>query len=164
MTPSRPYWNYNSVTVQSTAVEALGGGGKQTGTQEEIRPFIRKQKEAGADLVKIYAAGGMRQGKMTLSQEQLNAACDEAKKQGLRTLVHAFREAVRAATLAGCTQVEHGVGATDDDLKVMAEKGTYLDPQAGLLWENYLLNANKFAGTPFFPKTVEGFAPMNDAL
>ena len=69
---------------------------------------------------------------MTLSQEQLNAACDEAKKQGLRTLVHAFRDAVRAATLAGCTQIEHGVGATDDDLKLMAEKGTYLDPQAGL--------------------------------
>jgi len=40
-------------------------------------------------------------GGMTLSQEQLNAACDEAKKQGLRTLVHAHKEAVRAATLAG---------------------------------------------------------------
>jgi imidazolonepropionase-like amidohydrolase len=92
-----------------TAVEALGGG-EQTGTQEEIRAFIRKQKQAGADLITIYAAGGMRHGKMTLSQKQLNAACDEAKKQGLRTIVHAFREAVRAATLAGCTQIEHGVG------------------------------------------------------
>jgi imidazolonepropionase-like amidohydrolase len=145
-----------------TAVEALVGRGEKTGTQEEIRAFIRQQKEEGADLIKIYAAGGMRQGGMTLSQEQLNAACDEAKKQGLRTLVHAFREAVRAATVAGCTQIEHGVGATDDDLKLMAEKGIYLDPQAGLLWENYVLNANRFAGTPFFPKTVEGFAPMKD--
>jgi imidazolonepropionase-like amidohydrolase len=44
----------------------------------------------------------------------------------------------------------------------MAEKGMYLDPQAGLLWENYVLNANKFAGTPFFPKTIEGFAPMKE--
>jgi imidazolonepropionase-like amidohydrolase len=145
-----------------TAVGALVGHGAQTGTPEEIRAFIRKQKEAGADLIKIYAAGGFSQGGMTLSQEQLNAACDEAKKQGLRTLVHAFRDAVRGATLAGCTQIEHGVGATDDDLKLMVEKGTYLDPQAGLLWENYVLNANRFAGTPFFPKTVEGFAPMKD--
>jgi len=63
---------------------------------------VQKQKEAGADLIKIYASEGARQGGMTLSQEQLNAACDEAKKQGLRTLVHAYREAVRAAT-AGCT-------------------------------------------------------------
>src|SRR5262249_39060858 len=76
----------------------------------------------------------------------------------------AFREAVRAATLAGCTEVEHGLGATDDDLKLMAEKGTYFDPQAGLLIETYLLNADKYAGTPFFPKTVEGFAPMKDIL
>jgi imidazolonepropionase-like amidohydrolase len=145
-----------------TAVEGLAGRGEQTGTPEEIRALIRKRKEAGADLIKIYAAGGMRQGGMTLSHDQLDAACDEARKLGLRTLVHAFREAVRAATLARCTQIEHGVGATDDDLKQMAEEGIYLDPQAGLLWENYLQNKEKFAGTPFFPKTVEEFAPMKD--
>jgi imidazolonepropionase-like amidohydrolase len=153
-----------------TAVEPLTGRGEQTGTPDEIRAFVRKQKKAGADLIKIYASGGMRQGRMTLSQEQLNAACDEAKKQNLRTLVHAFRDAVRAATLAACTQVEHGLGATDDDLKLMAEKGTYFDPQAGLLLETYLLNKANYAGTPFYPKTEEGFAsfaeilPMNHEL
>jgi imidazolonepropionase-like amidohydrolase len=147
-----------------TAAEPLTGRGEQTGTPEEIRALVRKQKEAGADLIKIYASGGMRQGGMTLSQEQLNAACDEAKKQGLRTLVHAFREAVRAATLAGCTEIEHGLGASDEDLKLMAEKATYFDPQAGLLIETYLLNADKYAGTPFFPKTAAGFAPMKDIL
>ena len=147
-----------------TGIEALSGRGEQTGTPDEIRAYVRKQKEAGADLIKIYAAGGMLQGRMTLSQEQLNAACDEAKKQGLRTLVHAYREAVRAATLAGCTQIEHGLGATDDDLKLMAEKGTYFDPQAGLLLETYLLNKDKYVGTPFFPKTEEGFAAMEKIL
>jgi imidazolonepropionase-like amidohydrolase len=99
---------------------------------------------------------------MTLSQEQLNAACDEAKKQGLRTLVHAYKDAVRAATLAGCTEVEHGTMATDDDLKLMAEKGTYLDPQAGLVIENYLLNKEKYLGTPGY--TEEGFAAMTKIL
>jgi len=153
-----------------TVVEALSGQGEKTGTPDEIRAFVRKQKEAGADLIKIYASGGMRQGAMTLSQEQLNAACDEAKKQGLRTLVHAYRDAVRAATLAGCTEIEHGLGATDSDLKLMAEKGTYFDPQAGLLLETYLLNKDKYAGTPFYPATEEGFAvfekilPMNHEL
>src|SRR4029434_10368222 len=101
------------------------------------------------DLIKIYASGGLSSGGMTLSQEQLNAACDEAKKQGLRTLVHAFREAVRAATVADCTQIEHGVGATDDDLKLMAEKGMYLDPQAGLLWQKYVLTASHIPGPPY---------------
>jgi imidazolonepropionase-like amidohydrolase len=147
-----------------TAVDWLMGQGEKTGTPEEIRAFIRKQKEAGADLIKIRASGGMRQGAMTLSQEQLKAACDEAKKQGLRTLVHAFRDAVPAATLAGCTQIEHGLGATDDDLKLMAERGTYFDPQAGLLLENYLTNKDKYVGTPYFPATKEGFAVFEEIL
>ena len=106
-----------------TAIEPLEGKGASTGTPDEIRAFVRKQKAAGADLIKIFASKSIRQGGgMTLSWEQLSAACDEAKKQGLRTLVHAYKEAVRAATLAGCTEVEHGTLATDDDLKLMAEK------------------------------------------
>ena len=147
-----------------TSLEPLTGQGEKTGTPDEIRAWVGKQKEAGADLIKIFASGGMRQGGMTLSQEQLNAACDEAKKQGLRTLVHAYREAVPASTLAGCTQVEHGLGATEDDLKLMAQKGTYFDPQAGLLLKNYLENKEKYVGTPYFPKTLEGFAPMEQII
>jgi imidazolonepropionase-like amidohydrolase len=146
-----------------TAVEPLSGRGEQTGTPDEIRAFVRKQKQAGADVIKIFASQSIRQGGgMTLSQEQLNAACDEAEKQGLRTLVHAYKDAVRAATLAGCTQIEHGTMATDDVLKLMAEKGTYLDPQAGLVIENYLLNKEKYLGTPGY--TEEGFAAMERVL
>ncbi|MGA2856300.1 MAG: amidohydrolase family protein [Candidatus Sulfotelmatobacter sp.] len=146
-----------------TAVEPLEGRGDATGTPDEIRAFVRKQKAAGADLIKIFASKSIRQGGgMTLSQEQLNAACDEARKQGLRSLVHAYKEAVRAATLAGCTEIEHGTLATDDDLKLMAEKGTYLDPQAGLVIENYLLNKEKYLGTSGY--TAEGFTAMEKIL
>jgi imidazolonepropionase-like amidohydrolase len=146
-----------------TANQPLAGQGERSGTPDEVRAFIRKQKEAGADLIKLFAAQSIRQGGgMTLSQDQLNAACDEAKKVGLRTLVHAYKDAVRAATLAGCTQIEHGTLATDDDLKLMAAKGTYLDPQAGLVIENYLLNKEKYLGTPGY--TAEGFAAMERIL
>jgi imidazolonepropionase-like amidohydrolase len=145
-----------------TAVETLSGRGEQTGTPDEIRAFVRKQKEAGADLIKIYASGGMTRGTMTMSQEQLNAACDEAKKQGLRSLVHSFRDAVRAATLAGCTEVEHGLGATDDDLKLMAERGTYIDPQAGLLLETYLQYKDRYLAAPYY--TEESFAAMKGLI
>jgi imidazolonepropionase-like amidohydrolase len=137
-----------------TSAEPLFGRGEQTGTPDEIRAFVRKQKEGGADLIKIFAAGSVRRPQMLLSQEQLNAACDEAKKLGLRTLVHAYKDAVRAAVLAGCTQIEHGPLATDDDLKLMEQKGVWLDPQAGLVMENYLLNKDKFSGTPGYPEEV----------
>src|SRR3989441_8468750 len=82
-----------------TAVEVLIGRGEQTGTPNEIRAFVRKQKAAGAGVIKMTASGSMLQGEKTLSQEQLGADCDEGKTQGLRTLVHAYRDAVRAATL-----------------------------------------------------------------
>lgn len=145
-----------------TAIDPLMGRGEQTGTPDEIRAFVRKQKQAGADLIKIYASGGMTRGAMTMSQEQLNAACDEARKQGLRSLVHAYRDAVRAAAIAGCTEVEHGLGASDDDLKFMAERGTYLDPQAGLLLETYLQNKDRYLAPPYY--TEEGFAAMKGLI
>ncbi len=99
---------------------------------------------------------------MTLSFEQLSAACDEAKKQGLRTLVHAYKEAVMAATLAGCTEVEHGTFATSEDLKAMAEKGTYFDPQAALVIDNYLQHKEQYLGTEGY--TAEGLAAMEKVL
>lgn len=147
-----------------TSAEPLDGKGPETGTPEEIRAFVRKQKEAGADVIKIFASYSTRRPDPTLSPEQLSAACDEAKKLGLRTLVHAYKDGGREATLAGCTEVEHGVLMTDDDLRLMAEKGTYLDPQAGLVWENYLLNKDKFVGTPGYPASLEGFASMESLI
>ena len=145
-------------------VEPLLGRGEQTGTPEEVRAFVRKQKDAGADFLKIYASGGMRQTAQTIPQVVLDAACDEARKVGLRTLVHANYEAVHGAIAASCTQIEHGLGATDVDLHAMAEKGIYFDPQAGQLIQNYLDNRARYAGTPFFPKTPQEFEPMKELL
>jgi imidazolonepropionase-like amidohydrolase len=145
-------------------VEPLIGRGEQTGTTEEVRAFVRKQKESGADFLKIYASGGMRQTAQTIPQAALDAACDEARKVGLRSLVHANYEAVHGAIAAGCTQVEHGLGASDADLHAMAEKGIYFDPQAGQLIQNYLDNRERYAGTPYFPKTPQEFESMKELL
>jgi imidazolonepropionase-like amidohydrolase len=146
-----------------TAVQPLEGNGEATGAPDEIRAFVRKQKAAGADLIKIFASKSIRLGGgMTLSQEQLNAACDEAKKQGLRTLVHAYKDAVRAATLAGCTEIEHGTLANDDDLRLMANKGVYFDPQCGLVLENYMLYKDRYLGTSGY--TQAGFDAMEQII
>ena len=145
-------------------VEPLVGRGEQTETTEEVRAFVRKQKESGADFLKIYASGGMRQTTQTIPQAALDAACDEARKLGLRSLVHANYEAVHGAIAAGCTQVEHGLGATDADLHAMAEKGIYFDPQAGQLIQNYVDNRERYAGTPYFPKTPQEFESMKELL
>src|ERR1044071_2917001 len=132
-------------------------------TPEQIRETVRKLKADGADLVKIFASRSIRQGgTRTLSDEQLQAACSEAKAQGLRTLVHAYRDAVRAAANAGCTEVEHGTYATQEDLDAMAQHGTFFDPQVGLVIHNYLDNKQKFLGVGTY--TEEGFAKMQEVL
>src|SRR5262249_43098769 len=78
-------------------------------TQEQIRDFVRKVKADSGDVLKIFASRSIRQGGVrTLSDEQLKVACDEARAQGLRSVVHAYKDAVKASADAGCTEVEHG--------------------------------------------------------
>jgi imidazolonepropionase-like amidohydrolase len=120
-------------------------------TLDQIREQVREVKQDGGDLIKIFVSKPMREGGgRTLNDDQLAAACSEAKAIGLRSLVHAYRDGSRAATVAGCTEVEHGILATPDDLKLMAERGTYFDPQAGLVLHNYMDNWQHFEGTGGF--------------
>jgi imidazolonepropionase-like amidohydrolase len=146
-----------------TAIRPLSGGGRGNRTPEEIRAYVDQDKAMGADLIKIFASESIRTGgKPTLTQEQLNAACDEAHKDGLRTLVHAYGDAVRMSVSAGCTEVEHGMLMDLADLKLMAEHGTYFDPQAGLVQNNYFDHAKEYLGTPGY--TEEGFDAMRKVL
>jgi imidazolonepropionase-like amidohydrolase len=132
-------------------------------TPEQIREAVRKLKADGADVIKIFASNSIRQGgTRTLNDEQLQAACGEAKAVGLRSVVHAYRDAVRAAAKAGCTEVEHGTYATQEDLDAMAAHGTFFDPQVGLVIHNYLENKQKFLGGGTY--TEEGFAKMQEVL
>lgn len=130
----------------------------------ELRAQVRKLKDEGADLIKIFASRSIRDGgAQTLSDEQLRAACGEAKLVGLRTLVHAHSaESMRATALAGCTQIEHGVFATPEVLKLLAERGVYFDPNIGVVLQNYLRNKAKFLGIGNY--TEEGFAHMEKAI
>ena len=43
-------------------VTSLGSMSERTGGPDEIRAYIRKQKEAGADLIKIFASKSIREG------------------------------------------------------------------------------------------------------
>jgi len=131
---------------------------ENTGTPEEIRAFVRKVKADGADLVKLFASKSSREGGgQTMTDAQIQAACAEAKAAGLRTWVHAHSpSSVRAATLAGCTAVTHGSQVTDAELKLMQERGTYFEPNIGLVSQNYLENKSRYFGIGNFNE--EGFA------
>ena len=143
---------------------SLGQISRASLTTEEIRAQVRERADAGADVIKIFASRSIRDGgEPTLSQEQLDAACGEAKTLGLATLVHAHSpESIRRAALAGCTQVEHGIFADADALRLMAERGTWFDPNVGVVLQNYLENKAKFLGIGNYSE--EGFAQMEKGL
>lgn len=140
------------------------GSLNERSSADELRTRIRELKTRGADVIKLFASKSIRDGGgATMSQEQLNAACDEGHKQGLRVLVHAHAaDAVKAAVLAGCDQVEHGVFVTDEVLALMAQRGTYYSPQCGLVFRNYLGNKRYFEGIGNY--NAEGFAAMEKAI
>ncbi len=132
-------------------------------TPQELREYVRRKKAEGADLIKIFASASIRDGgAATLSQEQLDAVCSEARSQGLRTMIHAqSAESMIRAARARCTVVEHGVLATQEAFTTLAQNGVWFDPNIGLNFPNYFENKPHFLGLGNY--TEEGFAAMEKA-
>lgn len=136
----------------------------QRGSPDTLRALVRQRKQQGADLIKLFASASIRDGgKQSLTDEQIAAVCQEAKAQGLRTIVHAHdAPSVKAVVLGGCNQVEHGVFVDQADLDLMAARGVYFDPQCALVFTNYLDNRAKYDGIGNY--NAEGFAAMEKAI
>jgi imidazolonepropionase-like amidohydrolase len=132
----------------------------ESGDPAKLRALVRERKAQGADFIKLFASKSIREGGgQTMTDAQLQAACGEAKSLGMRTLVHAHSaSSVKAATLAGCTSIEHGAYVTDEVFDLMAQHGTYYDPNIGVVLQNYLENKPKYFGIGNYNE--EGFAFM----
>jgi imidazolonepropionase-like amidohydrolase len=137
---------------------------ENSGTPDEIREKVRQLKKDGADVIKIFASASIRDGgKQTMTDAQLQAVCGEANTLGMRTMVHAHSpESITASVNAGCQQIEHGVFATDEVLKLMADKGIYFDPNVGVVLQNYLRNRVHYEGIGNY--NAEGFTYMEKGL
>jgi imidazolonepropionase-like amidohydrolase len=133
-------------------------------TPEQIREFVRKVAADGADLIKMFASKSFRDGGgATLSDQQIQAACSEAKAVHLRAIVHVYGpDTIKAVSAAGCTSVEHGTLATPEVLQFLADHGTYFDPNIGLVAQNYLEHRANFLGIGNY--TEEGMAAMQQSI
>jgi imidazolonepropionase-like amidohydrolase len=135
-----------------------------SGDPARLRALVRERKAQGADFIKLFASKSIREGGgQTMTDAQLQAACGEAKALGMRTLVHAHSaSSVKAATLAGCTSIEHGAYVTDEVFDLMAQRGTYYDPNIGVVLQNYLENKPRYFGIGNYNE--EGFAFMQKGV
>jgi imidazolonepropionase-like amidohydrolase len=137
-----------------------------SGDPEALRALVRKTKQDGADVIKLFATSGLGAGGgQTMTDEQIQAVCGEAKALGIRAVVHAIGDSgARAAVLAGCTSIEHGTFLTNETLDLMAQRGTYFDPNL-LVLHNYLDKRESFTFTQAQFDTLEkGIAPTIDVL
>lgn len=136
----------------------------QAATPEEGRAFVRARKAEGADLIKIFASKSSREGGgATLSAEVVAALCDEARKQGLRTWVHAHGDDSIQRVVAGkCTTVVHGSLATPPTFKLMADAGVLFEPTVGVVTQNYVAHEKNYTGIGNY--TPEAFVNMKAFL
>lgn len=136
--------------------------GDTTLSSDSLRALVRRRKEQGADLIKIFASRSQRVGAgPTLTEDQLRVLCGEAASLGLRTMVHAYRSQSAAAARAGCRQVEHLTYGTQADIDAVVKAGAFIGPQVGLVVQNYLENKARYLGGGF---TEEGMAIMERDL
>ena len=143
---------------------SLGSLNDTSGTPDQIREWVRQQAARGADVIKVFASKSIREGGgQTLSADQITAACDEARKLGKRSWIHAHAaSAVRDAANAGCFAVTHGSQVTATELQLMARKGTFFEPNIGLVSQNYIENKGRYLGIGNYDEA--GFKFMEDGI
>jgi len=101
---------------------------------EAVRRMVDRMASRGVDRIKVMATerAGLPDTDPRIrifTDEELAAVVDEAKKHGLWVVAHAHGdEGAAAAVRAGVHCIEHGTFLSDDTLRLMKEKGTYLDP------------------------------------
>lgn len=143
------------IFASGPCITAVGGHGHFIGTEvqgeDQMRHAVKKNLEAGADVIKFMASGGLLTSggeweMAVLSEAELKAGVDEAHRAGVRTAAHATTAAgVRAAVKAGIDTVEHATFVDDEGIRLMKERDTavimtlaapylveFMGPEAGL--------------------------------
>jgi imidazolonepropionase-like amidohydrolase len=101
---------------------------------DQCREAVRYQMKWGADVIKICASGGVLSEAdpvdvPQLTPEELHAIVSEAHAWKKRVAAHSHGDAAsRLAIEAGVDSIEHGSFLSEDTLKLMKSKGTYLVP------------------------------------
>ncbi len=103
-----PIWRYEYIDADGPA---------------EIRKAVRENIFYGADLIKLVSDNS----DYFYSEEEIRAAADEAHKAGRALAVHCYKkEEADNVINGGADSLEHGWYLTDDQLRLMKTKGTFL--------------------------------------
>ncbi len=106
---------------------------------EAYRRVAAANLERGVDWIKITSTerAGLPDTdprKQTMTLAEIEAVVDEAANRGVPVASHAHGdEGGRAAVLGGVRSIEHGTYLSEETLRLMAERGTYLVPTVAVV-------------------------------
>lgn len=107
---------------------------------DSCRRAVRRQIQAGADVIKITATGGVLSNTAAgvgqqLSDPELEAIVDAAHTMGRRVTAHAHgTDGVNAALRAGVDSIEHGTYLDQDSIRLMRRGHQYVVPTMMAGW------------------------------
>jgi imidazolonepropionase-like amidohydrolase len=118
-----------------------GPGGNLTAGQQTItgplqaREVVREQIRYGADLIKIFPAGGYSfspTGELfvepMLTLDEVQAIVDEAHRHRRKVASHAYGgDGLKYSVMAGVDTIEHGQALDESEMSMMNQKGLYWD-------------------------------------
>jgi imidazolonepropionase-like amidohydrolase len=119
---------------------------------DQVRHVVRAQVKYGVDVIKILATGGVLSkgdspGAPQFTAEELKVAADEAHMAGRKIAAHAHgAEGIKNAILAGIDSIEHASLASDEDIQLAKQHGTYFDMD--IYNDDYLLGKAIEFGLP----------------
>jgi imidazolonepropionase-like amidohydrolase len=108
--------------------------GREADGPEDVRKAVREQLKMGADVVKIFATGGVmtpgvEPGSPQLTESEIRAAVEEARKAGRKVAAHAQAAVgIRWCLEAGVSTIEHGIFLDEDLVARMKRDGAFLVP------------------------------------
>jgi len=106
---------------------------------EQVRQVVREQIDAGAEVIKVIASGGVLtpgtspdQAQMTL--DELRAAVDEAKRGGCKVAAHAHgASGMKNAIHAGVHSIEHATLMDEEAAELFERHAVYMVPTLSAL-------------------------------
>jgi imidazolonepropionase-like amidohydrolase len=128
--------------------------GREADGPDDVRRAVREQLKMGVDVIKIFATGGVmtpgvEPGSPQLTEAEIRAAIEEARKAGRRVAAHAqATSGIRSCVEAGISTIEHGVFLDDDLVRRMKQDGVFLVPT--LIAPRAIADGGEAAGIPAF--------------
>ena len=125
------------------AICMIGGHARFIGQEvqgvEQVRQAVSAQVGAGAGVIKVIASGGVltpgtSPDEAQMTQEELQAAVDEARRAGKKVAAHAHgASGMKNAIRAGVHSIEHATLMDDESATLFDRHGVYMVPTLSAL-------------------------------